>query len=142
MTLIEVRPVVMAGGSGTGLWPLSRSQHPKQFLALHGERSLFQQAALRVARLRGPDLSIGASCIVCNDDHRFLVLDQFRELDLPTATLLLESTGRNTAPAIHAAAGGKPISDADDLFEALGTLKRPFDLVLVRGSEERTVSVG
>ncbi len=111
MTLIEVRPVIMAGGSGTRLWPLSRAQHPKQFLALHGERSLFQQAAVRVAGLRVPDFNVGASCIVCNDDHRFLVLDQFRELDLPAATFLLEPAGRNTAPAmtlaaLHAVEGG------------------------------------
>jgi mannose-1-phosphate guanylyltransferase / mannose-6-phosphate isomerase len=115
LTLIEVRPVVMAGGSGTRLWPLSRAQHPKQFLTLHGERSLFQQAATRVAGLRVPDFKVGASCIVCNEDHRFLVLDQFRELDLPEPTLLLEPTGRNTAPAMTLAAlhavedGGDPV---------------------------------
>jgi mannose-1-phosphate guanylyltransferase / mannose-6-phosphate isomerase len=115
LSIIEVRPVVMAGGSGTRLWPLSRAQHPKQFLALHGELSLFQQTIRRVAGLRAPDMSIGASCIVCNEDHRFLVLDQFRELDLPAATLLLEPAGRNTAPAMTLAAlqavegGGDPV---------------------------------
>ncbi|MFZ2649859.1 MAG: mannose-1-phosphate guanylyltransferase/mannose-6-phosphate isomerase [Burkholderiaceae bacterium] len=94
----------MAGGSGTRLWPLSRAQHPKQFLVLHGDRSLFQQAARRVAGLRATDLKLSAPCIVCNDDHRFLVLDQFRELGLPPATLLLEPAGRNTAPAMTLAA--------------------------------------
>lgn len=111
MTSIEVCPVIMAGGSGTRLWPLSRAQHPKQFLVLHGDRSLFQQAVQRVAGLRCPGLNVGAPSIVCNEDHRFLVLDQFHELDLPEATLLLEPLGRNTAPAmtlaaLHAIEGG------------------------------------
>ena len=111
MAVIEVRPVIMAGGSGTRLWPLSRAQHPKQFLVLHGDRSLFQQAAQRVAGLRNPGLNVGAPCIVCNEDHRFLVLDQLRELELPPAVLLLEPFGRNTAPAmtlaaLHATQGG------------------------------------
>ncbi|MEQ1808041.1 MAG: mannose-1-phosphate guanylyltransferase, partial [Burkholderiaceae bacterium] len=94
----------MAGGSGTRLWPLSRAQHPKQFLALHGDRSLFQQAVQRVAGLRCPGLNVGAPSIVCNEDHRFLVLDQFRELDFPEVALLLEPLGRNTAPAMTLAA--------------------------------------
>jgi mannose-1-phosphate guanylyltransferase / mannose-6-phosphate isomerase len=104
LAAIEMRPVIMAGGSGTRLWPLSRAQHPKQFLVLHGDRSLFQQATQRVAGLRSVGLNVGAPSIVCNEDHRFLVLDQFRELDLPAAVLLLEPAGRNTAPAMTLAA--------------------------------------
>ncbi|MDE2628722.1 MAG: mannose-1-phosphate guanylyltransferase/mannose-6-phosphate isomerase [Burkholderiales bacterium] len=101
----------MAGGSGTRLWPLSRAQHPKQFLVLQGKRSLFQQAALRLASLGAADIEVAAPCIVGNEDHRFLVLDQLRELRLPPATVLLEPMGRNTAPAmtlaaLHARGGG------------------------------------
>ncbi|MDE2092951.1 MAG: mannose-1-phosphate guanylyltransferase/mannose-6-phosphate isomerase [Burkholderiales bacterium] len=101
----------MAGGSGTRLWPLSRAQHPKQFLVLQGKRSLFQQAALRLASLGAADIEVAAPCIVGNEDHRFLVLDQLRELRLPPATVLLEPMGRNTAPAmtlaaLHAQGGG------------------------------------
>ena len=105
----------MAGGSGTRLWPLSRARHPKQFLVLQGNRTLFQQAAQRVTGLRATDLDIGAPCIVGNEEHRFLVLDQLRELDLPPATVLLEPAGRNTAPAMTLAAllatqdGGDPV---------------------------------
>ncbi len=104
MATVEVRPVIMAGGSGTRLWPLSRAQHPKQFLALHGERSLFQQAVGRVAGLRAAGLSVAQAIIVCNEDHRFLVLDQLREAGHSSAVLLLEPVGRNTAPAMTLAA--------------------------------------
>ncbi len=94
----------MAGGSGTRLWPLSRAQHPKQFLVLQGNQSLFQQAAQRLASLGAADIAVGAPCIVGNEEHRFLVLDQLRELQLPPATVLLEPMGRNTAPAMTLAA--------------------------------------
>ncbi len=105
MTPITTQPVIMAGGSGTRLWPLSRAQHPKQFLVLQGNRSLFQQAALRLATLAAHDISVAAPLIVGNEEHRFLVLEQLRELSgLPLATALLEPMGRNTAPAMTLAA--------------------------------------
>ncbi len=112
MAMIQVHPVIMAGGSGTRLWPLSRAQHPKQFLVLQGNRSLFQQAAMRLAALATDDITVDAPCVVGNEEHRFLVLDQLRELKLPPATVLLEPTGRNTAPAmtlaaLHALEGGQ-----------------------------------
>ncbi len=104
MTPIDIQPVIMAGGSGTRLWPLSRAQHPKQFLVLHGNRSLFQQAAQRLAGLSASDIAVAAPCIVGNEEHRFLILDQLREVPLPPATVLLEPMGRNTAPALTLAA--------------------------------------
>jgi mannose-1-phosphate guanylyltransferase/mannose-6-phosphate isomerase len=94
----------MAGGSGTRLWPLSRAQYPKQFLVLQGNRSLFQQAATRLAALATEGLAIAAPSVVGNEEHRFLILDQLRELALAPATVLLEPTGRNTAPAMTLAA--------------------------------------
>ncbi|WP_418319173.1 mannose-1-phosphate guanylyltransferase/mannose-6-phosphate isomerase [Piscinibacter sakaiensis] len=106
-TAIQVSPVIIAGGSGTRLWPLSRAGYPKQFLVLHGDQSLFQQAASRLAGLAGNDIEVAAPCIVGNEEHRFLVLEQLRELALPNgaaASLLLEPAGRNTAPAMTIAA--------------------------------------
>ncbi len=103
-TPIQVLPVIMAGGSGTRLWPLSRAQYPKQFLVLHGNQSLFQQAAQRLTTLAADDITVASPLIVGNEEHRFLVLDQLRELKLPPATVLLEPTGRNTAPAMTLAA--------------------------------------
>ncbi|MEW6708079.1 MAG: mannose-1-phosphate guanylyltransferase/mannose-6-phosphate isomerase [Pseudomonadota bacterium] len=101
---ITVQPVVMAGGSGTRLWPLSRAQYPKQFLVLQGNRSLFQQAAARLAQLAGDGIEVATACIVGNEEHRFLILDQLREVSRQHATVLLEPTGRNTAPAVTLAA--------------------------------------
>ncbi|OYY65283.1 MAG: mannose-1-phosphate guanylyltransferase/mannose-6-phosphate isomerase [Burkholderiales bacterium 28-67-8] len=94
----------MAGGSGTRLWPLSRAQHPKQFLVLQGNRSLFQQAASRVTDLAADDIALTPACVVGNEEHRFVALDQWRETGLAAPTLLLEPAGRNTAPAMTLAA--------------------------------------
>uniref|UniRef100_UPI00261E3FAE sugar phosphate nucleotidyltransferase n=1 Tax=uncultured Amaricoccus sp. TaxID=339341 RepID=UPI00261E3FAE len=84
---------VMAGGSGTRLWPLSRAQHPKQFLVLQGNRSLFQQAVSRLAALGADDIAVAPPCIVGNEEHRFLVLDQLREVSREGCSVLLEPIG-------------------------------------------------
>jgi mannose-1-phosphate guanylyltransferase/mannose-6-phosphate isomerase len=116
MSSIDLQPVIIAGGSGTRLWPLSRATYPKQFLALHGDRSLFQQAALRLQSLAAADIRIGGMCVVGNEDHRFLVLDQLAGLPLPPAAVLLESTGRNTAPAMTLAALHATQQDRDPVL--------------------------
>ena len=99
-----ITPVILCGGSGTRLWPLSRSGFPKQFLVLSGNTSLFQQAIERVNALVAEDIEVGDALIVTGEEHRFLVLDQLRELPEVNATLLLEAIGRNTAPALTLAA--------------------------------------
>jgi mannose-1-phosphate guanylyltransferase/mannose-6-phosphate isomerase len=93
-------PVILSGGAGTRLWPLSRELLPKQLLALTGERTMIQETA---ARLAGFPEATGP-VIVCNEAHRFLVAEQLREMELPPAAILLEPVGRNTAPAIALAA--------------------------------------
>ncbi|MFN8848185.1 MAG: mannose-1-phosphate guanylyltransferase/mannose-6-phosphate isomerase [Inhella sp.] len=115
MNPLSVQPVVMAGGSGTRLWPLSRAGYPKQFLVLSGNQSLFQQAVARVASLADDALHVRAPIVVGNEEHRFLVLDQLRELPVTGSDVVLEPCGRNTAPALTLAAlqaqahGGDPI---------------------------------
>lgn len=104
MTVLSVRPVVLCGGSGTRLWPLSRSGFPKQFLVLSGNDSLFQQALLRINGLVADDICLAPALIVTNEEHRFVVLDQLRDIKQNGATLLLEPAGRNTAPALTLAA--------------------------------------
>jgi mannose-1-phosphate guanylyltransferase / mannose-6-phosphate isomerase len=110
---IDVQPVVMAGGSGTRLWPLSRSGFPKQFLVLSGNTSLFQQAVARLQGLADAQIDVAAPMVVGNEEHRFMVLDQLRELKTAPGAVLLEPMGRNTAPAVTLAAlqaleGGAP----------------------------------
>ena len=101
---LQVQPVIMAGGSGTRLWPLSRAGHPKQFLVLSGTTSLFQQAVARLQALGTAGIEVAAPCVVGNEEHRFLVLDQLRELGIEPSAVLLEPIGRNTAPALTLAA--------------------------------------
>lgn len=103
----KVLSVILCGGSGTRLWPLSRSGFPKQFLVLSGDnspQSLFQQAIERAQGAAESYGSLGPTLIVTNEEHRFLALDQLRELENIQATLLLEPSGRNTAPALTLAA--------------------------------------
>jgi mannose-1-phosphate guanylyltransferase/mannose-6-phosphate isomerase len=92
-------PVILSGGAGTRLWPLSRELYPKQLLALTGERTMLQQTALRLS-----GLSAASPVVVCNDAHRFLVAEQLRQLKMDTRAVVLEPFGRNTAPAIALAA--------------------------------------
>jgi hypothetical protein len=78
--MIKIIPVILCGGSGERLWPLSRTGFPKQFLVLSGTTSLFQQAASRLGQLGAADIKVGKTLVVTNEEHRFLVLDQLREL--------------------------------------------------------------
>lgn len=93
-------PVVLSGGSGSRLWPLSRAMHPKQFLTLSGDQSLFQTTLSRLVGLQDGPLT---PIVVSNEEHRFLVAEQCRALGIVPSAILLESVGRNTAPAIAAA---------------------------------------
>jgi mannose-1-phosphate guanylyltransferase/mannose-6-phosphate isomerase len=97
---MKLVPVILCGGSGTRLWPVSRRLHPKQFHDLGGSGSLLQRTALRLRPLSAD----GAPLIVCSDDHRFLVAEHLRESAVEPAAILLEPRGRNTAPAAALAA--------------------------------------
>ncbi len=92
-------PVILSGGAGTRLWPLSRELYPKQLLPLVDKETLLQATALRVA-----GLDAAAPIVVCNEAHRFLVAEQLRTIDATAQAILLEPAGRNTAPAIALAA--------------------------------------
>jgi mannose-1-phosphate guanylyltransferase/mannose-6-phosphate isomerase len=102
--MIQATPVILCGGSGTRLWPLSRTGFPKQFLCLTGNESLFQQAAQRLSGLGNDQIHIANTLIVSGENHRFLASEQLREAGVDLGAALLEPTGRNTAPALTLAA--------------------------------------
>ena len=93
---LPVVPVIMAGGSGTRLWPLSRAGFPKQFLVISGNSSLFQQAVARLQDLAEPGIDIGGTLVVGNEEHRFLVLDQLRDGALSVADRRIVITNRSS----------------------------------------------
>jgi len=107
-------PVLLSGGVGTRLWPVSREGRPKQFLPLAGSLSMLQQTCTRV-----DGLDAGAPIVVCNDAHRFLVAEQLRDINAAPSALILEPAGRNTAPAIALAAIRALDSDPDAVLLVL-----------------------
>ena len=108
--MTNIKAVIMAGGSGSRLWPLSRATHPKQFLALNAEETMLQCTVKRLF-----SLDISSVTILCNEEHRFFVAEQMRQMDM-LSQIILEPTGRNTAPALTLAA---LLSDEDDLLLVL-----------------------
>ena len=112
---MKIYPVILSGGSGTRLWPLSRAVLPKQLLPLVGDKTMLQDTVLRVAGW--PELM--APLVVCGNEHRFLVAEQLREIDVKPLGILLEHVGRNTAPAVAAAAHYLQTIDPDALMLVL-----------------------
>ncbi|KGD74979.1 mannose-1-phosphate guanyltransferase [Tatumella morbirosei] len=109
-----ITPVIIAGGTGSRLWPMSRELYPKQFLNIYGENSLLQETLIR---LKG--LSINESMVICNEKHRFLVAEQLRQIGNDNNSIILEPVGRNTAPAITLAAINALKSGNDPLLLVL-----------------------
>ncbi|MGE9492770.1 mannose-1-phosphate guanylyltransferase/mannose-6-phosphate isomerase [Escherichia coli] len=101
-------PVIMAGGTGSRLWPMSRELYPKQFLRLYGQRSMLQETVLRL-----DDVDAREPVVICNQEHRFLVAEQLRQINKLSHNIILEPVGRNTAPAI-ALAALSAIENGDD----------------------------
>lgn len=141
-------PVILSGGSGSRLWPLSRAMHPKQFLTLNGDQSLFQATLSRLAGIQDGPLT---PIVVSNEDHRFLVAEQCRALGINPQAILLEPIGRNTAPAIAAAvvkalATGRDelllVLPADHVFDDLDALHKAFAAGTPAARDGRIVTFG
>lgn len=110
----DILPVILSGGSGTRLWPLSREAYPKQFLALAGEQTMLQATWERVAPIAGrPPL------VVANEEHRFVAAEQLQQLGVQPQAILLEPVGRNTAPAIAVAALEATLEEGDPVLLVL-----------------------
>lgn len=148
---IEVRPVILCGGSGTRLWPLSRSGFPKQFLCLSDKESLFQSAAKRLDGLNRAEINVALPYIICNEEHRFLAQEQLREIGLEAATYLLEPIGRNTAPALTLAAlaaieeGTDPVlivTPADQVLADTAAYQSTITRAVAAASKGDTVILG
>lgn len=107
-----IHPVVLSGGSGTRLWPLSREHYPKQLLKLLGQRTLLQDT---VSRMDGM-ADVAPPILICNEEHRFLIAEQLRQLNKAAAAIILEPAGRNTAPALTLAALALSRDNADALM--------------------------
>ncbi len=117
---MKITPIILSGGSGTRLWPMSRSLNPKQFLDFFGDHSLFQQTALRVKNLQ----NFYEPVIICNNEHRFMAAEELQKIKIKAKSIILEPIGRNTTPAIAIAA-----------LDVLANNSKNDDLILVMPSD-------
>lgn len=149
---MNIQPVILCGGSGTRLWPLSREQYPKQLLKLSGNHTMLQATALR---LTGTKLACGASIavpmLVGNEEYRFLIAEQLREVKIASNGLLLEPVGRNTAPALTVAAhaaleiGGDPIlvvMPADQVIQNIAAFHAAVNEAVQLADQGKLVTFG
>ena len=138
-------PVILSGGSGTRLWPLSRKLHPKQFIELVGSNTLFQKAVLRLPKFVEDPL------VICNEEHRFLAAEQLRQIHRSAASIILEPIGKNTAPAI-ALAALKSIKDnkdaillvlsADHLIQDVDKFHQAIEFANQQAEQDKLVTFG
>ena len=139
--------MILSGGSGERLWPLSRKQYPKQYLPLAGDNTMLQETILR---LKGLD-NLANPIIICNVDHRFLVAEQCQQIDIQNPTILLEPVGRNTAPAIAAAAlqslkdsDGSMllVLSADHVIQDVHTFHKAIDIASQQAQSGKLITFG
>ena len=149
MASIPLLPVILCGGTGTRLWPLSRASYPKQYWALAGtsDDTLLQQTQLRLRGLA----DLGPPLLICNEDHRFIVAEQMRQIGVEPAAILLEPMGRNTAPAVavaalQATAGGEDplllVLAADHVIRDAARFRATVEAGLPAAREGRLVTFG
>ncbi len=147
MSASKIVPVILSGGSGTRLWPLSRSLYPKQLLPLISERTMLQETVLRV----GDRARFSAPMIVCNDEHRFIIEEQLHQIGIDDAKIVIEPEGRNTAPAVAAAAmlisREEPdalmlVMPSDHVIEDEGAFATAVEIAAKAAGDNRLVTFG
>lgn len=141
-----MKPVILAGGTGSRLWPKSRAALPKQFLALTSDKTMIQETVMRLAGVDALPPSI-----ICNEEHRFLVAEQMRQINIDNSDILLEPVGRNTAPAIalaalHATANGEDptllVLAADHLIQDSATFQAQIKQAQILAEQGKLVTFG
>lgn len=143
---MNLNPVILAGGGGTRLWPLSREHYPKQFLSLFGEKTLLQNTLLRLDGLNSAT-SVSAPTIICNEVHRFLVAEQSAQIAKNPGSIILEPKGRNTAPALTIAALNQQESillmmPADHLISQLDLFHDAINAGIEMALQDKLVTFG
>ena len=144
---MKIVPVILSGGSGTRLWPLSRKQYPKQYLPLVSDNTMLQETILRLSGLD----NLAEPIIICNEEHRFIVAEQCQQINITNPTILLEPIGRNTAPAIAAAAiQAQKISEdsmllvlsADHVIKDVNEFHKAIDIAFKQARQGKLVTFG
>lgn len=142
-----ILPVILSGGAGSRLWPLSRELFPKQLLPLVSKQTMLQETILRLDGIKG----MGVPLIICNDAHRFMVAEQVRLLDITPEAIILEPCGRNTAPAVAVAAlyalskGEDPlllVLPADHLIQDVATFRSVVEAAVGVAMQDKLVTFG
>ena len=138
-------PVILSGGSGTRLWPYSRSMYPKQFLPLVSEQTMVQETVSRLNQFSA--LSIESPVVICNEEHRFMVAEQLRAIDCAPSQIILEPFGRNTAPAIALAALANPeaillVLPADHVIKNIAAFEAAVAKAEVQAEQGQLVTFG
>ncbi len=145
--MTTVIPVILSGGAGTRLWPLSREMYPKQLLALTGKQTMLQDTVARLAKINGAIPPIA----VCNEAHRFTVAEQIRALELHASAILLEPSGRNTAPAVALAAlkaqdlsadATLVVAPADHVIRDVHQFSQAADVAVSLAQKDKLVTFG
>ena len=145
---MDIKPIILSGGSGTRLWPLSRQAYPKQLLPLVNEHTLLQDTILR---LDGMDAVSDSVLVICNEQHRFLVAEQLRKINKSSEAIILEPEGRNTAPALtlaalalqeHAASSLMLVMPADHVIQDVAAFKQAVAVGAKLAEQDYVVTFG